>query len=70
MIDLKKLNCNNYYVYDHVSEEHWYAQNGLRSLFNYSKKANKSFRQICSDISENGESVILWDGGEISLTLI
>ena len=57
MIDLKKLNCMNYHVADSEGE-HWYAQNGLRSLYVYSKISNKSFREICTDLNDRGECIL------------
>lgn len=79
MIDLKKLNCNNYYVYDHLTKDHWYAQNGLRSLFEYSKISGSTFRDICEKLNSLGEVTIMdqreitedcSERGALTLTLI
>lgn len=59
MIDLNKLNCNNYHVYDHVTGDHWYAQNGIRSLWVYSKISGSTFRHICESLSINSEVTIM-----------
>lgn len=70
--NLNRLNCNNYYVYDHHSEDHWYAQNGLRSLYQYAKLSDKSFRDICLSLLDSGEVTLLDTryGTELTLTMI
>ena len=45
-MDLNRLNCMNYHVSDNDGG-FWYAQNGLRSIFEYSKLSDKSFRELC-----------------------
>jgi hypothetical protein len=54
MLDLNRLNCMNYHVAD-TSGEHWYAQNGLRSLYQYAIRSDKSFREICTELNNLGE---------------
>ena len=55
--DLQRLNCMNYHVAD-SDNEYWFAQNGLRSLYTYSKIGNKSFREICNELSTKGECIL------------
>lgn len=55
---LVKLNCNNYHVFDHITGDHWYVQNGLRSLFTYSKISGSTFRHICETLNKTGEVTI------------
>lgn len=56
-MNLNKLNCNNYHVCD-SENDHWYAQNGLRSLYEYSKISDKTFREICTVLYYKGEITI------------
>lgn len=56
-MDLKKLNCMNYHISD-SENEFWFAQNGLRSLFIYSKITDKSFRDICVQLDRTGEIIL------------
>lgn len=69
---LNTLNCINYHVQDETNDEHWYATNGLRSLYNYSKVSeNKNFREICLEMIEKGEVEILHKSGIVLvLTMI
>ena len=53
-VNLNKLNCMNYHV--SMGDEHWYAQNGLRSLYQYAIRSDKSFREICTELNDKGES--------------
>lgn len=55
---IKRLNCMNYHVNDDFNDAHWYAQNGLRSLFEYSKICNKSFKTICIELFETQQITI------------
>jgi len=73
-MDLNKLNSNNYHVFEDNTDDHWYAQNGLRSLYVYSKISNKSFRYICETLLNRGE-VTIYDTrpnseGLLTLTMI
>ena len=52
---LQALNCNNYHVQDNTDSDHWYAYNGWRSLWTYSKIADISFREICQTLIKKGE---------------
>jgi hypothetical protein len=45
-IDLNKLNCMNYHVEDDM-QDFWYSTNGLRSIYNYSKVSDISFKDLC-----------------------
>lgn len=54
---LTKLNCMNYHVSD-SNNDHWYAQNGLRSLYVYSKDTDKSFKTICNELYNKGEIIL------------
>ena len=73
-MDLNKLNCNNYHVFEDNTDDHWYAQNGLRSLYVYSKISNKSFRYICETLLNRGEVTIYRETegieGNLVLTMI
>ena len=51
---LNKLNCMNYHV-SITDNSHWYAQNGLRSLYTYSKISNKTFKEICTEMLVSGQ---------------
>lgn len=55
--DLQKLNCMNYHVAD-SDNEYWFAQNGLRSLYTYSKITDTSFRDICLGLLLKGEVIL------------
>ena len=57
--ELTKLNCMNYHVAD-SNNDYWYACNGLRSLYQYSKVSNMSFKELCTGMIHKGE-VILQD---------
>ena len=67
-MNLNKLNSMNYYVYDHMTGDHWYAQCGLRSLFTYSKISGSTFRHICESLNSEGEVTIqdMRDASEIT----
>ena len=54
---LNKLNCMNYHVTDSEGD-FWFAQNGLRSLYQYSKVSNLSFRELCTTMLEKGEVIL------------
>ena len=71
-MNLNKLNCMNYYVYDHDTGDHWYLMEGLRSLFNISKVSNLTFREICIKLNEVGEVTIIdnRNNTEFTLTMI
>lgn len=70
MRTLDTLNCNNYHVSEDFTGEYWFAQNGLRSLWHYSKMANISFRTLCLKMMETGEVTITIDSDtEETLTL-
>ena len=55
--NLSRLNCMNYQVHD-LEGEYWYAQNGLRSLFTYSKLSSTGFKDICKALLTEGQIVI------------
>lgn len=52
--NLDKLNCMNYQIHD-SDEDFWFAQNGLRSLYTYSKCTDVSFREICLTLIKEGQ---------------
>lgn len=52
--NLNRLNCMNYHVED-SNGDFWYAYNGLRSLYEYSKISEKSFRLICETMILEGQ---------------
>ncbi len=56
-LDINKLNCNNYHVSD-TDGEFWYAQNGLRSIYTYSKISNTPFKTICLELLNSGQIVV------------
>ncbi len=63
----------NYYVYESVTCDQWYAQNGLRSLYAYSKLDDDfSFRDLCGVLSDTGEVTIKDNrtGNYLTLTMI
>ena len=69
---LNKLNCMNYHVCNN-DNEFWYAQNGLRSLYVYSKNSDTSFREICNTLYTKGEITIndtRFEGETFTLTMI
>jgi len=70
---LNKLNCMNYHVAD-SDDNIWFAQNGLRSLYEYSKIGTMSFRTICLLMLDQGEITITDirnnDNEKITLTMI
>ena len=70
--NLTLLNCNNYHVSEHDSGDHWYAQNGLRSLWVYAKLSKQSFRMICDELLAYGETTITYakTGQVLTLTSI
>jgi hypothetical protein len=72
--NLNKLNCNNYHVSEDETGDYWFAQNGLRSLYHYSKMATKmDFRTLCLRMIETGEVTIEIDSDTedtLTLTLI
>jgi len=45
----------NYHVSCESSGDYWYAQNGLRSLYEYAIRSNKTFREICTELDGKGE---------------
>lgn len=67
---LEKLNCMNYHVAD-SENDCWYAQNGLRSLYSYSKVTDKSFKEICKQLLDTGEIILndIRDNGNEVLVL-
>jgi hypothetical protein len=69
--NMDRLNCMNYHVYDNETEDFWFAQNGLRSLYAYSKNSNKTFRELCLEMIKTGEVEIIrtHDGESVQLTL-
>jgi len=73
IVDLNKLNCMNYHVSESNTNDFWYAQNGIRSLYAYSKLDDAfSFRAICEQMSCYGE-ITLKDnrtGNFLTLTMI
>lgn len=67
--NLNKLNVMNYMINDLKEGGYWYADNGLRSLYHYSKQTkDMTFRQICEQLLVDGQ-VILKDYG-IIITMI
>ena len=56
-VNLNRLNCMNYHVSD-SDDGFWYAQNGLRSLYVYSKDTDKSFKAICTELHTNGQVIL------------
>jgi hypothetical protein len=54
---LNKLNCMNYHV-QNSKDDFWYAQNGLRSLWVYSKESDTSFRELCLKMLEEGQVIV------------
>lgn len=56
--DLNTLNCMNYHVSHNNEGDYWYAQNGLRSLYEYAIRSNKSFRELCLEMIDKGEVTI------------
>ena len=72
-VDLNRLNCMNYHVSESITGDHWYAQNGLRSLFVYSKlDEDFTFRQLC-EILHDLQEVTIKDnrtGNYLTLTMI
>lgn len=54
---LNKLNCMNYHVSDSENNS-WYAQNGLRSLYEYSKVSNSSFKAIANEMHIKGQVIL------------
>lgn len=67
-IDLNRLNVMNYMIHDLECSDYWYADNGLRSLYRYSKMTSMSFKEICQTLNDEGQ-VILKDY-KISITMI
>lgn len=55
--ELKKLNCRNYQIHDSEGD-YWYAQCGLRSLYEYSKVTTVPFKHICQELLRSGQIVI------------
>jgi len=53
-VDLNRLNCMNYQVHD-AEGDYWYAQNGLRSIYTYSKCTDVPFREICLALLKEGQ---------------
>ena len=54
MVDLNKLNCMNYHVSDSEGD-FWYAQNGLRSLYQYAIRSDKTLRELCNELLDKGQ---------------
>lgn len=54
---LKTLNCMNYICVD-SNDDHWYACNGLRSLYEYSKISNTTFKELCTKMIHEREVTI------------
>ena len=54
---LTRLNCMNYHVSD-SDNEHWFAQNGLRSLYTYSKLSNITFKELCLQMIDKGQVIV------------
>jgi hypothetical protein len=69
-MDLNKLNCMNYQVFDVETRDYWYAQQGLRSLYNYSKDSDMSFRELCTRMLDRGEVILKYDDIILVLTMI
>ena len=71
---LQKLNCMNYHVYDHETGDHWYATNGLRSLFEYAKiSCDFSFKDLRYLMIDNEGEATIKDsrtGNYLTLTMI
>ena len=69
---LNKLNCMNYQV-DYTDndgyDEFYYLQCGLRSLYNFAKRHNISFKKLCIDLLEFGQ-VVLDDTEQTAITMI
>lgn len=54
---LNRLNCMNYHVTDSEGD-HWYATNGLRSLYEYSKITDTDFRCLCIAMDIGGQVIL------------
>ena len=68
-IDLNKLNCMNYCIHDHEGD--WYfAQQGLRSLYNWSKRLDISFKELCMIMGKEGQIVFGKDKVIHTITMI
>jgi hypothetical protein len=72
---LNKLNCMNYHVTDLTVGDTWFAWSGLRSLYTYSKISDTSFKKICIDLLEVGQTEIIdtrpdYLGHKLVLTMI
>jgi len=55
-IDIQRLNCMNYCVDN--GEEAYYLQCGLRSLYNFCKRHEENFKEVCTDLNSKGYFVI------------
>lgn len=53
-MDLNRLNCMNYQVTDSEGD-FWFAQNGLRSIYEYAIRSDKTFREFCTELDNKGE---------------
>lgn len=78
-MNLDRLNCMNYQVNCELTGDFWYAQCGLRSLYEYSKISDTSFRTICEVLDTEGQITIkdtrevnedFPERGELTLTMI
>lgn len=71
---LNKLNCMNYQVNCEITDNFWYAQNGLRSLYTYSANSDHSFKELCLKMLETGQVTLTYNQlGELkkyTLTMI
>jgi hypothetical protein len=71
--NLNKLNCMNYHVSDSEGD-HWFACNGLRSLYTYSKVSDIDFRELCLKMLDKGEVILKDtrdnDNDTLTLTMI
>lgn len=72
MRTLKTLNCMNYHVYENQTTDVWFACNGWRSLYTYSKISGSTFRHICETLIKIGEVTIVDNrtGNTLTLTII
>jgi hypothetical protein len=70
--ELKRLNCNNYHVCDLNDQDvFWFGCLGLRSLYNYSKNSDFTFKELCLSMIKNGQVIVNYkDGRKFVLTMI
>ncbi len=57
MIDLNKLDNSNYLITDSL-DNIWFATEGLRALYAYSKISTATLRHICTELDNVGEITI------------